>query len=102
MTSAPTYVLDLSVAIADLIKTSLYNIYHITNTGFASRYEIASFIAKAAGYQENPIKKISVEELGLKAKRPKFSGLNNNMWKLEGFKELRNWQDAVIEFLKSK
>jgi dTDP-4-dehydrorhamnose reductase len=52
--------------------------------------------------EKEGIEKIKVANLGLAAQRPYFSGLNNYAWRLEGFKPLRPWQDAVKEFLKEQ
>ena len=41
LTGSPTYTVDLAQEIARLIETEYYGIYHITNKGFCSRYELA-------------------------------------------------------------
>jgi len=102
MISSPTNVSDLSKAVAKLCQTNLYGLYHLTNSGFASRYEIALFIANVLGCPAAKIKKTSLKELNLAAPRAKFSGLNNMIWRLNGFKPLRPWQEAVTEFLSDK
>ena len=99
MVSAPTYVVDLSDALAKLIETNMYGTYHITNAGFVSRHNVASFIAKIYGYPEAKIEKVKLSELNLKAPRPLFSGLRNHVWELNGFKPLRPWQKAVADYL---
>ena len=99
MVSAPTYVLDLAHAIQKLTGTNLYGLYHLSNSSFASRYEIALFIARLLGCPAANIEKISLKDLSLAAPRPHFSGLNNYAWRLNGFKPLRSWQEAVTEFL---
>ena len=99
MTSTPTYVRDLAAAIAQLIETSAYGIYHLSNRPAVSRYEVARYLA---GYQKssaNLIKEVSLAELKLAAARPKFSGLDNYHWYLEGFAPLRPWTEAVKDYL---
>jgi len=114
MVSSPTYVSDLANAIKKLIDTTFSpntrqcdfiknGIYHITNQGYASRYEIALFVAKTLQLSKTSVKKTKVSELKmLTAKRPTFSALKSTLWHLEGFDNLRNWQDAVKEFLSKK
>ncbi len=97
--SAPTSVSDLSSAVAKLIETNFFGIYHLTNTGFASRYEVSVFIAKIVGCPTKNIEKISIKDLEIPAKRPAFSGLKNYVWHLNGFKPLRPWQEAVTDFI---
>ncbi len=103
MVSTPTFVKDLSEAVAFLIETNLFGTYHLTNSGrFASRYEIALEIAKMMKLPSGNIEKTTLEKLGLPAHRPGFSGLRNFVWELNGWRSLRPWQDAVREFLQNK
>ncbi|MCK9582165.1 MAG: dTDP-4-dehydrorhamnose reductase [Endomicrobiales bacterium] len=99
MISSPTSVCELSEAISILIKTDLFGTYHLSNSGFASRYEIALYLAKLFKVSENKITKTTLKELSLPAKRPNFSGLNNLVWALEGFNKLSAWQDAIENFV---
>lgn len=101
MNSSPTYVKDLSQAIYELIDTNCYGAYHITNTGHDSRYNIAIRIAEMLKLPGNLIEKTTQKQLNLPAKRPVFSALNNYVWKLNGFKPLRNWQETMSEFIKN-
>lgn len=102
MISSPTHVRDLSEAVSSLIETNVYGTYHITNGGFASRYEIGLEIAGMMKRPAKYIKKSTLAGLKLPAPRPAFSALRNYVWELNGFKPLRPWQDAVKEFLKEK
>ena len=99
MISSPTSVLELSEAISELIKTDFFGTYHISNTGFASRYDIALFITELLKAPQNTITKTTIKELSLPAPRPNFSGLNNLVWELEGFKKLSPWQNAIENFV---
>ncbi|MFH1369619.1 MAG: dTDP-4-dehydrorhamnose reductase [Elusimicrobiota bacterium] len=102
MTSSPTYAKDLSHAIEKLIKTNLYGTYHLCNSGFASRYAIGLEIAGMLKLPDKNVKKIKIEKLKLPAGRPRFSGMRNYVWELNGFKPMRPWQEAVKEFLNEK
>ncbi|MBN1824470.1 MAG: dTDP-4-dehydrorhamnose reductase [Endomicrobiales bacterium] len=102
MVSSPTYAEDLSKAISILIGSSAYGLYHVTNSGFASRYEIAVEIAKMMKLPADEIGKVTLKELNLPAHRPSFSAMNNLVWKLNGHRPLRHWRDAVKEYLESK
>ncbi|MCX5782518.1 MAG: dTDP-4-dehydrorhamnose reductase [Elusimicrobia bacterium] len=102
MRSSPTNVFDLSLAISKLLETNLYGIYHLTNSGFASRYEVAVYIAKILGCSKNKIEKVSLKSFNFAAPRPYFSGLKNYIWKLNDFKPLKPWQESVADFLSAK
>jgi dTDP-4-dehydrorhamnose reductase len=102
MISSPTNVKDLSAAISFLIESNIFGTYHITNSGFASRYQIGLEIAKMMKLPAKNIKKTVLAKLKLPAPRPDFSALRNYVWELNGFQPLRPWQEAVAEFLKEK
>lgn len=92
----PTYGLDLSRAIYELIKTDGYGTYHLVNEGQATWYDFAEEICRIKGI-EAKLLPISSEELQRKARRPKNSTLNNN-----SDLRLRGWQTALEDFLKNR
>lgn len=102
MVSSPTNVKDLSEAIKTLITNKLYGIYHITNNGYVSRFSLAHYVGeiiKGNVILNNPD---HLYNLGLRAPRPNFSGLNNYVWRTDGLKEMRTWEEAVSEYIKEK
>jgi dTDP-4-dehydrorhamnose reductase len=96
---SPTYTLDLAIAISKLIKKPAYGIYHITNSGECSWYEYAKEIFEMAGITIE-VKPVSTEEYPQPAPRPKYSVLENYNWKMEGFPEIRNYKNALQEYMK--
>jgi dTDP-4-dehydrorhamnose reductase len=102
MISSPTNVKDLANSVSFLIKTGCFGTYHITNTGWDSRYNVACYIADLLGTPRTLVQKCKLADLNLKSPRPAFSGLNHFVWELNGYKPLRNWKDAVKEFLTEK
>ncbi len=97
---SPTYTVDLSKAIAELIKKPAYGIYHITNSDHCSWYEYAQEIFKIAGI-EIEVKPVTTEEFGSPAPRPKYSVLENYNWNMEGFPKIRSYKDALEEYMDS-
>ncbi|MEW6189276.1 MAG: dTDP-4-dehydrorhamnose reductase [Actinomycetota bacterium] len=96
---SPTYSLDLAQAIAKLINTEWYGIYHITNSGNCSWFDFARKILEYAGKKEVKVKPIGSVELNRPAKRPAFSVLRNYCLELRGLPALRNYEDALKEYL---
>lgn len=96
---SPTYTVDLAKAIAQLIKKPSYGIYHITNNGECSWYEYACRIFEMAGIEIN-VNPVSTEEYPQPAPRPKYSVLENYNWKMEGFSEIRDYKDALQDYMK--
>lgn len=99
----PTYTLDLSVLLVDMIETDKYGYYHATNDDngeYISWYDFTKEIYRQAGMNTKVIP-VSTEEYGLsKAKRPFNSRLDKSKLLKAGFKPLPSWKDALGRYLK--
>ena len=99
----PTYTLDLSVLLVDMIETDKYGYYHATNDDngeYISWYDFTKEIYRQAGMNTKVIP-VSTEEYGLsKAKRPFNSRLDKSKLVKAGFKPLPSWKDALGRYLK--
>jgi len=97
--SSPTYAPDLARATWELIKIKAYGLYHITNSGYCSRYEWAEFILKEIGWN-GKLRRAKQEDFNLPAKRPKFSVLDG-FGLLETLKiKMNEWKILTLEYLK--
>ena len=102
----PTYTLDLSVLLVDMIETDKYGYYHATNEGgYISWYDFTLEIYKQAGLDTKVIP-VTTKEYGLsKAARPFNSRLDKSKLVKNGFTPLPTWQDATrryVELLKKE
>ena len=97
----PTYTLDLSRLLADMVETEKYGYYHATNEGgYISWYDFACEIFRQAGY-DTKVNPVTTEEYGLsKAARPFNSRLDKSKLREAGFTPLPTWQDALSRYLK--
>ena len=97
----PTYTLDLSRLLVDMVETEKYGYYHATNEGgYISWYDFTCEIFRQAGYTTN-IVPVTTAEYGLsKAARPFNSRLAKDKLVANGFEPLPSWQDAVARYLK--
>lgn len=97
----PTYTIDLSRLLVDMIETDKYGYYHATNEGgYISWYEFACEIFRQAGY-DTKVVPVTTTEYGLsKAARPFNSRLDKSKLKEAGFQPLPTWQDALSRYLK--
>lgn len=97
----PTYTLDLSRLLADMIETDKYGYYHATNEGgYISWYDFACEIFRQAGY-DTKVNPVTTAEYGLsKAARPYNSRLDKSKLLDNGFTPLPTWQDALSRYLK--
>ena len=106
----PTYTLDLSVLLVDMIETEKYGYYHATNEGgYISWYDFTVEIfrqAAAMGRVEYSTDRLTVApvttaEYGVsKAARPFNSRLDKSKLIEAGFTPLPTWQDALSRYLK--
>ena len=97
----PTYTLDLSRLLVDMVETEKYGYYHATNEGgYISWYDFTCEIFRQAGYTTKVIP-VTTQEYGLsKAARPFNSRLEKSKLTQMGFEPLPTWQDALARFLK--
>ena len=97
----PTYTLDLSRLLVDMIETEKYGYYHATNDGgYISWYDFTCEIFRQAGYSTKVLP-VTTEEYGLsKAARPFNSRLDKSKLVECGFTPLPTWQDALSRYLK--
>ena len=96
----PTYTLDLSRLLVDMVETEKYGYYHATNEGgFISWYDFACEIFRQAGY-DTKVNPVTTVEYGLsKAARPYNSRLDKQKLTQNGFMPLPTWQDALSRYL---
>lgn len=97
--SCPTFTDDLAKATRDLLDTDAFGMYHVTNTGYCSRYDWAEYILDSCGWEGNLLRAKSADFETL-AKRPKFSALDNFGTKETIGYNLPSWKDATGRFLK--
>ncbi|MBE6627733.1 MAG: dTDP-4-dehydrorhamnose reductase [Ruminococcaceae bacterium] len=96
----PTYTLDLSRLLVDMIESEKYGYYHATNEGgFISWYDFTKEIYRQAGLSTNVLP-VTTEEYGLtKAVRPNNSRLDKSKLSRMGFEPLPDWKDALARYL---
>ena len=90
---SPTYALDLSKAIINIIEADINGVYHLSNEGQVNRFDFAKFILKNKNTLLLPYINLSNEGVN----RPKVVYLDpsKNPTKIK----MRNWEEALDEFL---
>lgn len=94
----PTYTPDLAYGISQLIETDHYGIYHLTNSGSCSWCEFARYIFEIADRDVKVIP-VTASEFSRSAPRPSYSVLKNKKWIENGFEPLRDYKDAIKEYI---
>jgi dTDP-4-dehydrorhamnose reductase len=72
---SPTYVPDLVDAALDLAIDDERGLWHLVNEGAVTWEELARDAARVAGVSEQTLKGVPLDELGLVARRPRYSAL---------------------------
>lgn len=99
-TGTPTYTIDLSRLLVDMMESGKYGYYHVTNEGgYISWADFAEEIFKESGFSTKVIP-VSSEEYGLSvARRPYNSRLDKTKLDEKGFRRLPDWKDALSRYL---
>lgn len=97
----PTYTNDLAGAIARLIETERYGVYHLVNRGAVSRWRFARYALDKAGYGDCPIEPITRHQWQRPSLPLEYTALDNIEAGSLGIK-LRAWQAAVDAFLRAE
>jgi len=96
--SVPTYSRDLAEYSWDLIQSNQYGLYHLTNSGEASKYDQAKYILEKINWQ-GKLLRAKTSDFPLLAKRPKYSKLDTNKVEKTIGKKIPSWQDGIDRFL---
>jgi dTDP-4-dehydrorhamnose reductase len=97
--SSPTYAPDLAAAVAQLVRTEAYGIYHLTNSGVCSRYDFAVEILRQAGRGDVPVEPITLDAYPRASQPPRYTPLCNSRGAAQGV-ALRPWTKALEEYLR--
>lgn len=97
--SVPTYTEDIAKITARAIHEGLKGVYHLTNSGYASRYETARYFIEKLGLTDL-ILPVCSEYFSSRVKRPYFSALSNariaNILSIS----IPDWREGVDRFIK--
>ena len=97
--SVPTYTETVVDVTLKALEQGLTGQYHLTNSGFCSRYEWAKVILRTIGVNKF-IRPVTMETFNLPAIRPKFSAMSSR--KLSGLLhvDIPTWEESVELFLR--
>ena len=97
----PTYAPDVAAAVAKLIETQRYGIYHLVNDGWASRYDWAVELMRLTGHEALPVDPISALEWPRPTTPPPHAVLVNQAGAALGI-ALRDWRDALHDYVQTQ
>lgn len=94
----PTSTLDVARMIRTLVASDTTSgIFHATNSGHASWFDLAQRLFTLAGWDPQRIRPVSSEAFPRPATRPHWSVLGHEVWLNQGLPAPRDWKDALDE-----
>ncbi len=100
----PTSANDLAYEILRLAATDGYGVYHCTNNGTCSWFDLASAAVDAAGIpcEKEPLTSVEYKRrFPQSADRPAYSSLDNAHLRETVGDEMRPWQDALATYMQN-
>jgi dTDP-4-dehydrorhamnose reductase len=96
-----TYTLDAAEKILEVVGSGCYGLYHLSNQGSCSRYELAKYAAELAELDASKVVGVPSDQMGRRAKRLKYAVMEMQALDKAGFALPRPWQAALAEYLKT-
>lgn len=97
---SPSYISDLLAAIDLIAFSSEKGVFHLSNSGSCTRYEMGQEVIRLLGSEIVPQKATS-KEIGFVAARPKQSVLSCSRYEKISGNSLRSWQEALSAYIKN-
>ncbi|MEX0801716.1 MAG: dTDP-4-dehydrorhamnose reductase [Candidatus Binatia bacterium] len=103
--SSTTYVEDLIDRCRQIFNTRHYGTYHIVNAGVCSYYEFVLEAGRLLGIKreqlDSLIEVIHERDMKRMAARPRYTPLRCLLSEELGFTPMRDWRDALAEYVKT-
>lgn len=97
--SVPTYTGDIVKYSIAAIEKGVKGVYHLPNSGYASRYEVARYYIERLGLRRTVLP-VDSNFFNERARRPYFSAMSNKKLSMALGIEIPKWTDAVDRFVK--
>lgn len=98
--SVPTSANNIAQITIKAINAELKGLFHLVNSGYASRYEFARIFLKVMDIEKKLFPALS-SQFADPARRPFFSAMSNQKLSKALNISIPHWQDSLIEYLKS-
>ncbi len=104
--ASATYVRDLVQRVMEIVSLGHCATYHVVNSGLCSYHEFALKVARVLKIPDSRltelIEPIRLCELGLPAKRPRYTPLACTVSEELGLSPLRDWREAVADYVRDQ
>jgi dTDP-4-dehydrorhamnose reductase len=95
--SVPTFTDDIVTYTLKAMAAELTGLYHLTNSGYATRYEVARHYLNLIG-RDNIVIPTTIDSFPTPAKRPFFSAMSNAKLSAALNEPIPPWQEAMARF----
>jgi dTDP-4-dehydrorhamnose reductase len=95
-----TYTVDAARKILEVVEARRYGLFHLSNTGVCSRFELARRAASLAALDANKIIGKPSDAMGRRVPRMKYAVMEMEALQLAGFALPRPWEDALAEYIR--
>lgn len=96
--SVPTYSYDLALYSLKLIETKKYGLYHLSNSGVASKYDQAKYVLDSIGWK-GTLNRAKSSDFILPAKRAEYSKLDSSKLETVIGEKIPTWESGIDRFL---
>lgn len=96
--SVPTYSYDLALYSLKLLETKKYGLYHLSNSGVASKYDQAKYVLDSIGWK-GTLNRAKSSDFVLPAKRAEYSKLDSSKLEVVIGEKIPTWESGVDRFL---
>jgi len=96
-----TYTVDAGYKIMEVVEADRFGLYHLSNLGPCSRYELARHAAELAGLDTSKVIGMPADQMGRRALRLKYAVMEMAALKRAGFALPRPWQEALAEYVRT-
>ena len=99
--SVPTYTNNVAEITLKTLEQGITGLYHLTNSGFCSRYEWAQAVFRDLGINKF-IRPVTSDIFNFPARRPKFSAMSNDNLSRMLDVRIPSWEEGVRSFLRER
>jgi|WetSurMetagenome_2_1015567.scaffolds.fasta_scaffold00152_5 dTDP-4-dehydrorhamnose reductase len=96
--SSPTYTADIVEATLAACDADLEGIYHLSNRGYATRYEVARYLLEKTGF-DPLVLPVNTSYFPAGAPRPYFSAMSSGKFETASGHDMPHWKDAIDRYI---
>ena len=96
-----TYTLDAAGKMIEVMGSGHVGLFHLSNAGACSRFELMQRAAILAGLPTNNVVGKSLSEMGRIGPRPRYAVMEMKALKMAGIALPRDWKSALAEYMRS-